>query len=231
MDSLGKYLKEQRESLKLSVEDVAQTTRLKTYTINQIENDDFKAIGDVGFIKIIVITYCRAIQGNEEIIHKKLTRLFDQPLDPPIKINTAKNVKPVMFSMNIIYFSLLGVLAVVLAFALFTIYQKGTFSFTAIKNQLASIERKNPRQNMPQESDPDSLWSFQRDIFHETNSISSEIEKPEFKPERTTIFVKSDKSTTALREFNTSRQYISDKNDYVGRLIFGDEPSPLNPEL
>jgi len=66
MENIGEYLKEIRLSKKLTIENISNQTRLKTYIIEQIENNDFNAIGDVGFIKIMIITYCRAVEGNEE---------------------------------------------------------------------------------------------------------------------------------------------------------------------
>ena len=232
MDSIGQYLKEKREALNYSLDYVSNETKMKKYLLEQIENDDFDSISDVGFIKIMVITYCRAVKGNEELVQKKLIKIFDKPIEPPIKINTAKNVKPVVISTNFIYFVLLGFFVIFLAFSLFNLYKKGTFSFNAIKNQISSAERKVRSVNTDNSAQPDSLWLMQRKLFNEKNNIDPQYSKPEVK----TVIIdtaskKNDKKSQDVRNFNKSRNYIQDKTDYVGLLIFNNQISPLNPDF
>ena len=228
MESIGKYLKAQRESLDLTIEAVAQSTRIKSYHIKQIEDDDFDAIGDVGYIKAIIITYCRAIDSNEEIVKNKLEKLFNKPIEPPIKINTAKNVKPVIFSLNVIYFFFLGILAILLTIALLTIYRKGTFSINDIKNQFAAIEKKAPKPIVLDDLQPDSLWSYQRNIFNITNNIDNETG---ISATSATINTKIDSTIkNNIKPRNTANHFVRDKTDYIGELIFNNVESPLNPQ-
>ena len=230
MESVGKYLKEKREKANLSIEEVSLQTRLKPYLLNQIEEDDFKAIGDTGFIKIMVVTYCRAVQGSEELVLKKLTQLFDQPTEPPIKINTAKNVKPVLVPTNLIYFFLLGCLVLLLSLGMYNLYKKGSFSLNDIKKQLASIEKTVRPVPQVVEVQPDTLWAQHRRLFHESNNITEE-EPMTANTARVDTVPKVAKTENNIRTFNTSRHYLQDKTDYVGQLIFNNKPSPLNPDL
>ena len=226
MDSIGQYLKAKREELNLSIDDISRTTRLKKYSLNQIEEDDYAAISDVGYIKAMVITYTRAVKGDEEIIKNKLEKLFNKPIEPPIRIITAKNVKPVIFSMNVFYFFFLAILAILLTIALLTIYQKGTFSLNDIKNQFAAIEKRVTPKNTQDELEPDSLWLFQRDIFLNINNSLNETTKTNEDPLMPdSITIKKQTQPTK------SRHYKYDKTDYVGELIFHNKINPLNPDI
>jgi len=230
MENIGDYLKEIRESSKLTVENVSNQTKIKTYIIEQIENNDFAAIGDVGFIKIMVITYCRAIEGDEGLVQNKLTQMFDAPSEPPIKIAGAKNEKAVIISPNVIYFILLGILIICLTVAIIHLYRNEAFSFNAIREQLATTERRT--RPTPQVSDltPDSLWIMQRQIFYETNEIVVGEERQIPRTTRTNLIQRSS-NVEIVREFIPSNHYITDDTDYVGEMIFNNVVSPLNPEL
>lgn len=228
MDSIGQYLKSRRESLNLSVEDVANDTRLKDYIINQIERDDFVAIKDVGFIKVMVITYCRSINGDEDLVLKKLNKLFDKPTEPPIRINTVKNVKPVILPNNLIWFISLGVLIVVLTLSFVNLYQSG-YSLHSFREQLASNEQRtlNPRDTT--EVEPDHIWQNQRRVFDEIMTTEPvvdiiEIDEPhEPLPEYVAEIEK--------KPIIIDRRHILDKTDYIGQLLFDGIDSPINPRI
>ena len=233
MDNIGKYLKEQREALNLTVDDVAQQTKLKSYIIEQIENNDFDAIGDAGFIKIMVITYCRAIEAREDLVQRQLSHLFDRHIEPPTKITSVKNKKPVFISFNHIYFCLLGLFIAFLTFALIHLYRNGALSFNVIREQLATTEQRVRTTSQPSELGPDSLWIFQRNLFNEVNNIVAGAERSDPRTARTDVAQRNNQNNNNLsgRNFNRSRHFILDRNDYVGEMIFNNVTSPLNPEL
>ena len=221
MESIGKYLKERRESLKLTIEEVANETRLKTYIIKQIETDDFAAIKDVGFIKIMVVTYCRAVEADEDLVQKKLNQIFDTPPEPPIKINTVKNKKAIMLPKNITWFASLGLLVIMLSSGFYYLYQQDSFSFNAIREQLAAMERRQitPPQVVEVETDP--LFALQRSLF-------DPVEENIFEPEAAVI---NEEVTRRIPLEANPRRYLQDSYDYVGNKIFKNVISPLNPEL
>jgi len=232
MEGIGYILKDKRESLGLSIEDVSVQTKLKPYIIENIESNNFDEIGDVGFVKIMVITYGRALSINDEIIQSKLIQLFDKPIDPPIKINTVKNTKPVVVSPNIIYFLLLGFLIIFLTVSLVHLYQSEALSFNAIREQLVVTERRIRTTNQPSEVGPDSLFVFQRNIFNESNNITEEIDRPDVRMTRLDTVPRNNKVVSNnQRTFNTSTHFIEDSYDYVGEMIFNNVTSPLNPDL
>ena len=232
MESIGKYLQEKREELKLSVEEVSQQTKMKVYLIEQIENDDFDAIADVGFIKIMVITYTRFLEADTHKVLEKLISLFDAPIEPPIKIDTAKNKKTIFLPTNALYFLLLTILIVFLAFYIIRIYRDGSFSFDIIKNQFATTETRPRAIIIQDEVAPDTLWQFQRTLFHEVNNIQMGNEVPDPIIERIRFFsrrtIQNDQN---IQVYNPSRTYLYDNTDYVGEFIFQNELGPLNPEI
>ncbi|MCL2064628.1 MAG: helix-turn-helix domain-containing protein [Candidatus Cloacimonetes bacterium] len=232
MESIGKYLQEQRENLKLSIEEVSQQTRIKTYIIEQIESDDYSAISEVGYIKVMIITYCRFLQADTDLIQKKLSQLFDKPVDTPLKITSAKNQKVLFIPPNAIYFVLLVLLIVFLTFYIVKIYQDGSFSFDVIRNQLATTEVRPRTPTIVEELPPDTLWVQQRLLFHEANNIQIDRDIPEPIIERLGFFNRSsNENIVNTRVYTSSRIYLQDRTNYIGEFIFKNQVSPLNPEI
>jgi cytoskeletal protein RodZ len=231
MESIGKYLRERREALGMSVEEISNETRLKTYIIDQIETNNFKAIDDVGFIKVLVITYCRAVQGDEEKVQSKLNQLFDQPSEPPIAIVTAKPKKPIILPNNLIWFISLGLLIVVLTVGFVQLYQNEAISLNAIKDRLAETTKRPTSSSSVSTVAPDTLWEYQQRIFEDITQITQAV--PEQIEETTTpsrpIIRPNVRQTNVDRRHE--RRYVNDDNDYIGQLIFNNEESPLNPGL
>jgi len=233
IDSIGKYLQEMRIEKGLEIEDISHGTKLKTYILEQIENDDFDAIGDVGFTKIMIITYARYLQADTEMVNTRLIQLFDKPVEPPIKIETAKNKKTVFIPPNAIYFVLLALLIVFLAYSVYQIYQNESFSFNAIKQQLATTTETRQRATVPQDDlEPDTLWVSQRQFFHEANNIETNFEINEPIITGIRFFgIRLNQKKEPVKTVIENRDYILDKNDYVGDIIFKGNISPLNPEM
>jgi cytoskeletal protein RodZ len=231
MESIGKYLRERRESLGMSIEEIANETRLKPYIINQIETNDFRAIEDVGFIKVLVITYCRALQGDEERVQSKLNQLFDKPSEPPIPIDTAKPKKPIILPNNLIWFVSLGLLIVVLTIGFVQLYQSEAISLNAIKYRLAETTKKSTSSSTVSVATPDTLWEYQQRIFEEVSQIAQTVEETvNVRPARERpVREKSVSARTATVDRQSERRYVGDENDYIGQLIFNNVESPLNP--
>ena len=228
MDSIGKYLQMQREALNLTLQDVSERTKLKLYILQQLENDDFQAIGDIGYIKILLITFCRAVQGDEGLIQAKISTQLIKPPEFPIRIKTAKNVKPFILTMNTIYFILLGILSLILSLSLITVYRKGTFSFNEIRKQLVENPKKGESFVPMNDSTPDSLWVQHRKIFDE---YSTSTKLP------LTLLNEAQLSDTTKVINGTSQKpislknYTTEQNDYIGQIIFHGVESPININL
>ena len=230
MESIGKYLQERREALGLSIEDVSQSTKMKTYIIEQLEKDDFAAIDDIGFLKIMIITYSRFLEVDTEQVQAKLVQLFEKKTETPIKIESAKNKKTVFIQPNTIYFVLLGLMIIGLSYTLFKLYRDGSISLNAIRNQLTTTEQRTRTSSEQTALEPDSLWIFQRQLFHEINNIQIDSEVPEPIFDRLRFFSRSFKKDESAKIEVFERHYLNDNTDYVGEMIFENKVSPLNPK-
>ena len=234
VDTIGSYLRHKREEQNLTIEEMANETRLKAYIIEQIERDDFDAIEDVGFIKIMVITYCRALNGDEGWLQRKISTQIDKETEPPIKINTAKNVKPVILPNNLIWFVCLALLIAILALAFAHLNNRGIIDFS-FRDQFASAKQTaTPDTTEVEEAPIDEIFSAHTAIFDEAHNIENNTAE---NTEPTTPSVPVVNRTQRGRNREVipiepiHRLYREDKTDHVSNLIFDDIKSPLNPDL
>lgn len=65
MESLGSYLKRERELRQISVAEVAQTTRIPMRIIAQLENDELEALPADIFVRGYLRAYARALSLEE----------------------------------------------------------------------------------------------------------------------------------------------------------------------
>ena len=95
MKSLGEYLKKERELRGVTIEEIANITRISTRFINALENDDFKNLPSDVFIKGFLRAYtkCVGIDPNEVIsIYENIRKIDNKPeikkdITPPLKFN------------------------------------------------------------------------------------------------------------------------------------------------
>lgn len=62
MESIGRYLKSQREAQGMSVEEIARATRIPTVSIDNIESDHFDDLPAEVFVRGFLRAYARAVQ-------------------------------------------------------------------------------------------------------------------------------------------------------------------------
>lgn len=79
MGSLGGYLKEQRESRKISVDELAQTTRIPVRILRQLEQDVHADLPADVFVRGFLRAYARAVGVDEEHV---LARYVGRALPP-----------------------------------------------------------------------------------------------------------------------------------------------------
>jgi cytoskeletal protein RodZ len=65
MESLGSYLKKERELRQISLAEVAQTTRIPTRIIEQLENDELESLPADIFVRGYLRAYARAVSLDE----------------------------------------------------------------------------------------------------------------------------------------------------------------------
>jgi len=90
MDSLGSYLKKQRESLGYTLKDVADQTRIRMHYLEAIEEDDISALPSEPYIKGFVKTYAQFLGLDSEKLWNqygwgKKKEEIDQKINPPAK--------------------------------------------------------------------------------------------------------------------------------------------------
>jgi cytoskeleton protein RodZ len=91
--NLGRFLKKERESRGLTIEHLAKVTRLRTYYIEALENEEWKNLPDLVFIKGFLKTYTRALGLDYTQVMKQFESSvpihegLPKPLVPTKKIN------------------------------------------------------------------------------------------------------------------------------------------------
>ncbi|MCB9596425.1 MAG: helix-turn-helix domain-containing protein [Sandaracinaceae bacterium] len=82
MESLGTYLRQERELRQMSLEEISQTTRIPLRTLQRIEDDDFEPLpGDVftrGFLK----SYARSVGLDTDDVLERHARRNDAKPEP-----------------------------------------------------------------------------------------------------------------------------------------------------
>jgi len=61
MESVGRYLRERREAKRMSVEEVARTTRVPVSSVERIEADQFDELPGEVFVRGFLRSYARAV--------------------------------------------------------------------------------------------------------------------------------------------------------------------------
>src|SRR5688572_11527331 len=84
MESLGSYLKREREQRQISIADVAQTTRIPTRIIHQLENDELEVLPADIFIRGYLRAYARAVSLDEGEVLSRHQRKPEPEVPPPL---------------------------------------------------------------------------------------------------------------------------------------------------
>lgn len=104
MINLGTYLKEKRETARLSIEDVANKTKISIYNLQSLENFDEKNLPASVFVKGYIRLYCKAvgIDASEAIkIYENYLIKKEEQLKNKIKARKqAKRVHKSKFSLK-----------------------------------------------------------------------------------------------------------------------------------
>ena len=82
MESLGNYLRRQRELQQLSVAEIAQTTRIPARVLRLIENDRFEELPADVFVRGFLRAYARAV-GLDEV---EVMKMYDRAYQPEPEI-------------------------------------------------------------------------------------------------------------------------------------------------
>lgn len=118
IESPGKYLKAKRESQKLSLKEIADTTRIREPVLRALEEDRYANLPAL-YVKSFLSSYaeCIGLDSNEVImvyqnIAEKLSFSKDQVLTPPPTIRRKRvTVRLLVISMSVFFLMALIVYA------------------------------------------------------------------------------------------------------------------------
>ncbi len=117
-ESPGKYLRAKRESQKLSLKEVADTTRIREPVLRALEEDRYANLPAL-YVKSFLSTYAEylGLDSNEvTMVHQKIAENLsftkDQALKPPPVIRRKKvNVRSLVISVSVVLLMALVVYA------------------------------------------------------------------------------------------------------------------------
>jgi cytoskeleton protein RodZ len=102
-ETLGKYLKNQRESKKISLREVAKNTRVREYLLRAIEEDQYHLLPPVTYVKGFLLAYAKYLKldPNEVFLRyekvlkgEPVTPTPTKPQKPKEKISSPEPPKP-----------------------------------------------------------------------------------------------------------------------------------------
>jgi transcriptional regulator with XRE-family HTH domain len=83
-ETLGKYLKTQRESKKISLREMAKNTRVREYLLRAIEEDQYHLLPPVTYVKGFLLAYARYLRLDpNEVLLRYEKVLKGEPITPP----------------------------------------------------------------------------------------------------------------------------------------------------
>ncbi|MEA1971704.1 MAG: helix-turn-helix transcriptional regulator [Candidatus Cloacimonadota bacterium] len=211
--TVGKYLKETRESNGISIESISINTKLDRSFILQIENNTFKDIGGTGYCRAMIATISKEI-GADPI---RAISLFEEQFG-----NSKKRKKPKSFSgenkflisNHLFSIILIVIIVAVLSSIIFTFHSKGMLEnpFKADKNKTEEIETNKEKKS---------------------NKLKQETKKKKLEEDEITSIVEKNKTGNKKEKAESPKvtnisKALSDSTDYLDKLLFKNNPSPFN---
>lgn len=82
MDSLGTYLRHERELRQISLEEISQTTRIPLRTLQHLEDDDLDRLPGEVFVRGFLKSYARSVGLDlEEVLERHARRHDEKPAE------------------------------------------------------------------------------------------------------------------------------------------------------
>jgi cytoskeletal protein RodZ len=80
METLGEYLKREREFKSISIEDIAKATKINPYYLKALEKDDFDSLPGKVFIKGFTKMYAKFVGLDMDEVLQKHEDIFGQEI-------------------------------------------------------------------------------------------------------------------------------------------------------
>ncbi len=84
-DSLGKILKQARESKSFSIEMISRHTKINTSTLHAIENEDIDSLPNIAYLRGFIKSYAKIVNVDEELALYELKKLYEPNFVLPIE--------------------------------------------------------------------------------------------------------------------------------------------------
>ena len=88
MQSVGQYLRKRREELRMSVEEVARTTRVPISSVERIEADQFDELPGEVFVRGFLTSYARTVELAPEDVLARYTACRRVAWVTPLPLST-----------------------------------------------------------------------------------------------------------------------------------------------
>ncbi|MCD4828870.1 MAG: helix-turn-helix domain-containing protein [Candidatus Cloacimonetes bacterium] len=219
MQEIGNYLQQCREEMDLTIEKVAEKSRIKKYLLEDIEKNDFSRMGGYGFARVTIISYSRAIGADLD----KTLALFEKNYRANREQRTSytkhKAHRKLLLPGNILLILALALLVVVLSIVVWQLHSRGLLQF-GFAEMISNGDSEPGETNDEPPADPVEAADEQPEAADE---------QPEAADEQP---VAADEQPVAADEQPVAVAPVSrDTTDYVDRHVFLSEDNPLNVQV
>lgn len=213
MENLGQYLRSCREEQNISIDTASKELRFTPDQITSIENNQLSKLGNFGFSRALVYSYCRFLSADDKIV----MNLFDIQFPPPEQAGFIPKKpireKKLLISTNFLWLVTIIIIIIILGSIIWIAYSKGYLKrpFDALQKNQDSVKVEKPvRQNIEK---PDTLRQRMLQITSAPVRLKPVAENRLYqngvKNKRTSI----------------------DTTDYINELLFNTDESPFNPKF
>lgn len=204
---LGDILREKRESLNLTIEEVAKITKLKKSIILALEKGDYKELQEPVYIRGFLKIYA-SILGLE---YKELSSLLDKELKEAGKLEEEEE-RDKKTKVLFLFSSLVAILAIIFIMVFILHWNPMNIIFK-IERQAPKIESLQPRESGPSKEAPNIT----------PRTETTEVKTPEFIPP--TKKEKEVSVTIKGLDYSWLRVIVDDKKEFEGFINGGDSYS------
>lgn len=205
-DTVGKYLKEIRESNNIDIDKITQNTKIPIEFIIQIENDDFSEIGSVGYSKAMIASIAREIGADAN----KALVIFDAKSRMNLqekKYHNFSEENKFLISTHLFSIIIIVIIVVILSSIIFHFYNKGMLNNPFHKNEVA-VEQVEIKKTKPE------VIKVKKQKNKQVNDGEIELKnKKVAEPENVETY-----------------KAVSDTTDLINQFIFKKKSSPFNPK-
>jgi len=144
MESIGQYLKEIRDKRNLSLEELANKTKIQIKNLISIEDNNFDNLGGKGYAKAMIITYARYVEADVDAVLEEFEKTYQEI---PDKLYRSRPVQPkkYLISTNLLSFIFFVILIIVVIVISVKFYKDGKFKSPFQRSTEEKIEKEEEK--------------------------------------------------------------------------------------